>query len=130
MEKNNSTLLQLFKYFFVGGLAFIVDFVLFFILTEYFNVYYLLSAAIGFFLGLIMNYVLSTKWVFKDRAFENKSMEFLLFTLIGLIGLGINECLIWLLTDVFLFYFVISKIVTAFIVYFWNFFARKFLLFN
>jgi putative flippase GtrA len=100
------------------------------LLTEYFNVNYLLSASIGFLFGLIVNYILSIKWVFNERAFENKSLEFFIFTLIGLIGLGINQFLIWLLTDVFLLYFMVSKIITASIVYFWNFFARKFLLFN
>ena len=133
MKKNNNIniiILQLFRYFFVGGVAFIFDLGLLYLLTEYFNVNYLLSASIGFLFGLIVNYILSIKWVFNERAFENKSLEFFIFTLIGLIGLGINQFLIWLLTDVFLLYFMVSKIITASIVYFWNFFARKFLLFN
>ena len=66
--KTNSTLLQLFRYTFVGGFAFIVDFGTLYVLTEYFNIYYLVSAGIAFISGLIINYFLSVKWVFNNRA--------------------------------------------------------------
>lgn len=128
--KADSTLLQLFRYTFVGGFAFIVDFGTLYILTEYFNIYYLVSAGIAFIFGLIINYFLSVKWVFNNRTMENRLLEFLLFTLIGLVGLGLNELSLWVLTDILLIYYLLSKIITTIIVYFWNFFARKILLFN
>lgn len=128
--KTNSTLLQLFRYTFVGGLAFLVDFGTLYILTEYFKIYYLVSAGIAFIFGLTINYFLSVKWVFNSRAMENRMLEFLLFALIGLIGLGLNELFLWILTDILLIYYLLSKIITTIIVYFWNFFARKFLLFK
>ena len=128
--KTNSTFLQLFRYTFVGGFAFLVDFGTLFILTEYFIIHYLVSAAIAFIFGLTINYLLSVKWVFNSRVMENRLLEFLLFALIGLVGLGLNELFLWILTDILLIYYLLSKIITTFIVYFWNFFARKLLLFN
>jgi putative flippase GtrA len=128
--ETNSTLLQLFRYTFVGGVAFIADFGTLYILTEYFKIHYLISAGIAFILGLLINYFLSVKWVFNSRAMKNRMLEFLLFTLIGLIGLGLNELFLWILTDILLIYYLLSKIITTIIVYFWNFFARKFLLFK
>jgi len=129
-EKTESTVVQLFRYTFVGGLAFIVDFGTLFILTEYLNLFYLISAGIAFILGLITNYALSVNWVFSNRTLESKGMEFFLFTVIGLIGLGLNELLLWTLTDLLSIYYLFSKIITAIIIYLWNFFARKYLLFN
>ena len=128
--KTNSTLLQLFRYTFVGGFAFIVDFGTLYILTEYFKVYYLVSAGVAFIFGLIINYFLSVKWVFNTRIMENRWLEFLLFTLIGIIGLGLNELFMWIFTDILVIYYLLSKIITTVIVYFWNFFARKILLFK
>lgn len=128
--KTNSTLLQLIRYTFVGGFAFLVDFGTLYILTEYFKVHYLVSAGVAFILGLIINYFLSIKWVFNIRAMENRLLEFLLFTLIGLIGLGLNEFFLWVLTDILLIYYLLSKIITTVIIYFWNFFTRKVLLFR
>ena len=128
--KTNNTYLQLFRYTFVGGFAFLIDFGTLFALTEYLHLHYLVSAAISFILGLIINYFLSVKWVFNNRIIENRFLEFLFFALIGLIGLGLNELFLWVLTDLLLIYYLLSKIITTFIVYFWNFFARKIMLFN
>ena len=61
--KTDSTVLQLFRYSFVGGFAFVVDFALLYVLTDHFRVYYLTSAALSFTAGLIVNYVLSKLWV-------------------------------------------------------------------
>lgn len=129
-DKTNNTYLQLFRYTFVGGFAFIVDFGTLFVLTEFFGIHYLVSAGIAFIFGLTVNYFLSVKWVFNNRVMENRWMEFLLFALIGLVGLGLTELFLWILTNIFLIYYLFSKIITAIIVYFWNFFARKVILFN
>jgi len=129
-EKTDNTLLQLFRYTFVGGFAFIIDFVTLYTLTEFVKIHYLISAGIAFIFGLTVNYFFSVKWVFNNRVMKNRSLEFLLFTLIGLVGLGLNELFLWILTDFFLIYYLFSKIITTIIVYFWNFFARKIILFN
>jgi len=129
-EKTNNTFLQLFRYTFVGGFAFLVDFGTLFTLTEFLKIHYLVSAGIAFIFGLIVNYFLSVKWVFNNRVMDNRLLEFLLFTLIGFVGLLLNELFLWILTDIFLIYYLLSKIVTTAIVYFWNFFLRKVLLFN
>jgi putative flippase GtrA len=128
--KTDNTLHQLIRYSIVGGLAFIVDFGTLFILTEYFHLHYLISALIAFILGIITNYILSVTWVFRSRSVKNRINEILIFTLIGIVGLGLNELLLWVFTDLVSIYYLISKIMTTVIVFSWNFFARKFLLFN
>lgn len=129
-DQTDRTLIQLFRYFFVGGAAFIVDFVSLFIFTDFFGIYYLLSAAIAFILGLLANYLLSVKWVFNKRVLENRKFEFGIFAVIGVIGLGLNEVIIWFFTDNLQMYYLYSKVIAAAIILFWNFFARKFTLFR
>ncbi len=129
-EKTDNTLFQLIRYTFVGGFAFIVDFGTLFLLTEYLNLHYLVSAAIAFILGLVTNYFLSIGWVFTRHTVSDKRIEFIVFALIGLVGLGLNELFLWLFTDLAGMYYLISKILTAVLVYLWNFFVRKLILFN
>ncbi|HOI39168.1 MAG TPA: GtrA family protein [Methanobacterium sp.] len=126
----NSTRIQFLRYVFVGGAAFIVDFFSLFLLTDYFGIYYIISAALAFSLGLVTNYLLSIKWVFNQRNIDNKTIEFSLFAFIGIIGLGLNEIFIWFFTSKLGIYYMISKIITAIIILFWNFFARKLTLFQ
>jgi putative flippase GtrA len=121
--------LQIFKYALVGGVAFALDFSMLFVLTEYLHLYYILSATVAFIAGLLCNYVLSVKWVFNERALSNKVAEFLVFSLIGVIGLLLNDGMIWSLTEVGKLHYLESKICAAAVVFFWNFFARRQVLF-
>ncbi len=129
-DKTDKTKIQMFRYLFVGGAAFIVDFLSLFILTDFFGIYYLISAAIAFILGLVANYFLSISWVFNKRKLNKQHIEFGVFALIGIVGLGLNEVFIWFFTQDLQLYYLISKIFAAVIILFWNFFARKFVLFR
>lgn len=126
----DKTSIQFLRYIFVGGAAFIVDFGSLYLLTDLFGVYYLISAAIAFVLGLIANYLLSISWVFNKRTLDSRGMEFSVFALIGIVGLVLNEVFIWFFTAEVGLYYLISKIISAIIILFWNFFARKYVLFR
>mgnify|MGYP001067556874 FL=1 len=123
-------LIYLFSYTLVGGLAFVVDLVLLFVLTEYAHWHYLVSATLSFLAGLLVNYILSTQWIFRSSKIKNKKIEFILFGLIGVIGLGLNNVLLYFFTDLIGLYYMLSKLITAVLVYAWNFLGRRYFLFN
>lgn len=129
-EKTDNTFFQLVRYTFVGGIAFLIDFGTLYILTEFAHLHYLLSAGIAFILGLLTNYFLSIRWVFATRNIRDKKLEFFIFAFIGLIGLGLNELFLWIFTDLSGLHYLFSKILTAILVYLWNFFVRKLILFK
>ena len=62
-DQTDRTTIQLFRYIFVGGAAFIVDFGLSVYTHRFFGVYYLISNAIAFILGFC-NYNFKCKLVF------------------------------------------------------------------
>ncbi len=129
-SKDDRTFIQFFRYTIVGGLAFIVDFGLLYILTEWCGILYLKSACISFVAGLTINYVLSKHYVFSYSTVNNHLLEFGIFALIGIIGLFFTELFMWLFTSILNFYYMLSKATTTVIVYLWNFLARKYILFN
>ena len=130
IEPTDNTLLQLFRYGFVGGAAFAVDYGTLFLLTHFVGVPYLWSAAVAFIFGLISNYLLSISWVFKKSGTMQRWHEFMFFAIIGVIGLIFNELIMYAGTDILHLHYMVSKLISTAIVFFWNFFARKFLLFN
>lgn len=129
---------EFFRYAVVGGIAFIADLgtltlfeELIFGQREDWQIF--ISTAAGFIVGLVVNYVLSLLFVF--RAEDNRSSgrsvgAFLVFALVGVIGLGITEGLMHLGVNVLHFHYMITKIVTAGIVLVWNYLGRKILIFN
>jgi putative flippase GtrA len=127
---SSQTSIQFIKYFLLSGAAFICDAGLLFFFTEYFALHYLVSATISFLAGLMIVYIGSVRWVFEERSFESKYTEFFLFASVGLVGLALNDLILWIFTGTFAFYYMASKVIAAGTVFVWNFFARKFLIFN
>ena len=123
--KPETTAIQFMRYGVVGGVAFAADFGSLFLLTSGFGLYYLISAAIAFLLGLTVNYFLSVSWVFDSRALANKKAEFAVFAIIGVVGLGFNELFIWYFTEHAHFHYLASKAISTVLVFLWNFVARK-----
>ena len=122
--------IQLFRYVIVGGFSFLIDYGLLYFLTEYANFYYILSASISFIVGLIVNYILSTKWIFRKSRLKNTVLEFIIYGIIGILGLILNNILLYIFTDFFQIYYMISKLITAVLVMGWNFVGRRIILLN
>lgn len=127
METDN-TFIQFFRYVFVGGIAFVADGGSLFLITAI-GVNYLISAVFAFIIGLACNYGLSKLFIFK-KSIVNGKIEFLVYGIIGIIGLGFTEIIMYALTDIAGLYFMVSKIVAAVIVLIWNFVARKITLYK
>ncbi|MGE4443313.1 MAG: GtrA family protein [Desulfomicrobium sp.] len=129
-QERYAIIAEFFKYGVVGLLAFVLDFSILFIFTEFLGVNYLLAAALGFISGLLLNYVLSLVWVFKKKCYDSRWKEFSIFALIGVGGLVLNELIIWLFTEEFGLHYTVSKIISTIVVFLYNFGLRKFILFR
>jgi len=90
---------------------------------------YLLSGAISFVVGLSIVYFLSIYWVFANRWLLNPKYEFLVFASIGAVGLVLNEIILFIFTEIFGFFYLLSKIGSIVAVFAWNFAMRKLILF-
>lgn len=128
--KTDSLSAQFFRYFLVGGGAFVVDFLLLFLLTEFGHIHYLLSASLAFLAGTAVNYSLSVSWVFNHRSIDNRMHEFAIFAVIGMFGLVFNAALMWFFTELAGLHYLGSKMVAAALILLFNFGARKALLFS
>ncbi len=132
----DNTLIQFFRYCFVGGFATVVDWAVSYILFRFvFHEQYAVAAnSISFICGLIVNYLISTFWIFKNSKVQNRFVEFLGFAAIGLVGLlltmGITKLFELWLADTTSAYQIIAKVISTAVAFLWNFFARKILLYS
>ena len=131
VDPTTNGFLQFFRYVFVGGIATVVDWGILLVLTDLCNLYHLVSAIISFVAGLVTNYLLSKLLVFNaSEARVNKALEFLGYALIGVVGLGITELIMYLFTDRMTLHYMLSKMIATVIVLIWNYLARKLFLYK
>ena len=114
---------QILKFGVVGGIAFVIDYGILFLLAKVMGLNELISAAISFIVSLTFNYFLSTKWVFDAK--KQTPKEVIIFVLLSVVGLGINEVLIYLGTKKLGIDVMIVKLFATAIVMVYNFITRK-----
>lgn len=116
---------QIFRFIIVGGIATVIDFVFLYIFKEFFNFNVIISNTLSFIISVIYNYIASIKWVFDVNENKNNKIQFILFIILSVIGLLINNVILYLLTDRLNIYYLISKIIATLFVMVFNFITRK-----
>lgn len=117
---------QLIKFGFVGGTAFFIDTGVLLLLSTL-GINYLIANIFSFTVSVIYNYILSMKFVF-DVKENNGTKSFIIFIILSIIGLIINELIMKICVDKLLISLLISKIIATIIVMIYNFITRKILL--
>ena len=118
------------RYVAAGIVALGVDFGTYVALIRLADVNYLVAAPAGFALGLCTIYLFSVRWIFTHRRIANARVEFGLFALIGLGGMALNQLVIWASVEWLALSYELAKIVSAGVVFCFNFGARKMFLFT
>ena len=113
------------KFGFVGVLCFFIDYGIMVFLTEVFGINYMVSSTVSFSVSVTVNYILSVAFVFETDKDKNKIKEFIVFVLLSIVGLGVNELFMWLGTDLMGIHYMITKIGATAIVMVYNFVTRK-----
>ena len=125
MEKIKKLVLQLIKFGGVGAVCFLIDYGILFLLADIFKIEVLYSAAISFSVSVIVNYILSVKFVFDTNPKHDKKRNFILFIVFSVIGLGLTELIMKVGTEFMLINYLIVKIAATAVVMVFNFVTRK-----
>ena len=127
---------QFLSYFCVGGVAAIVEWVLFAIFANVIGVNYIVATCLAFLFSTATNWVLGRLWTFKDNAsYQGKQVkEAVLVFAVSAIGLVFNMGLMYLFVTVMglntALLKSLSKIAATGIVFIWNFLIRKFVIYK
>lgn len=86
---------QIIKFGAVGFLCFFIDYAIMVGLTELVGIPSLISSGCSYTISTIVNYILSVTIVFDADKGANKAVQFIVFVVLSLIGLGINQLCMW-----------------------------------
>jgi putative flippase GtrA len=127
LHETSHGLIQLIRYCFVVVIAAPIDLGGYILLKSTFHVYYVLAATASFTASLIVNYLLSVAWVWTNQTGRRRRTDATIFAIIGVVGLGLTDLIVYLFTEYAHFNYIISKLIAFIIVFFWSFGARRWL---
>ncbi len=117
----NKILLERFvKFCVVGGSGVFVDFGITYVAKECLRLNKYVANSLGFACAATSNYILNRMWTFASKDPE-VMMQYLRFIGFSLIGLAINNLVIYLLHERTKWNFYVIKLLATGIVTFWNF---------
>ena len=129
---------QILKFGIVGIISFFVDFGVYTVLCNWLKIYYLFASVCSFVASVIVNNVLSMKFVFQSKDDMSKVKEFVMFVALSVVGMGINALALYVCIDLIYWnslglqeiiriepYNMLSKIFATGIVMVYNFVSRK-----
>lgn len=104
------------KYSIVGVIGFAIHMLVLWLLTDYAQMWYLLSATIAIMVAALNNYVMNYHWTFRHRKqnIENKVVGYFKYLLSRGFTEGLYLILLYLMTDIVGLHYIISAIVVQF----------------
>lgn len=118
------------SYGIVGGVAALVEWLTFYV-CDTLSIYYLIGTAIAFITATFVNWLLGRKITFKDSPkLQNWKRDLVSVYLASLVGLFLNLGFMLLFVSALSMDPLISKIISTGLVFFWNYFIRKQLIYK
>lgn len=122
----NSTATKQFGRFAVVGLVSLaVEYSLLLYMVEVQSINYLVATTISFFASVVVNYLLSMRYVFERREDISRKREFTIFAVLSAIGLGLNDLYMFVGVGVLNIGYQAMKLISTFFVTWYNFFSRR-----
>lgn len=129
-RSHEHVLSQLLRYGMVSAVALFVDVAAMVCCVEVLGLAPVVAGTISFSLGIVVNFLCTRSWVFNRRKVARRRTEFGLFYLVGVVGLGLNAAIIVGLHDGIGWHYLVAKLVATAVVFFWNFLARRRLIYG
>lgn len=122
---NRRLLIQFCKFAAVGITSLIVDYGLMIFLTENSALGYFKACAFSYTMSVLVNYILSVKFVFQVKEDMSKTKEASIFFVLSLIGLLLNQIFMLFFVDFLGIYYAAAKLLSTLLVTSYNFVSRK-----
>ena len=120
---------QIIKFAVAGAIGACIEIGLFFFFIEFTGLHYLVANFIAISVAIMVNYVISQKWVFETGR-HSKKKEFTFFIGVSMVALLLNQLLMLILVDSVELNMKVSKIVAIGLVAVYNYLAKKFFVFK
>lgn len=125
----NDWVIKFIKFCIVGGSGVIIDFGFTYLCKERWKINKYISNSIGFIIAATSNYILNRIWTFSSQN-QEIAKEYFSFIIVSIVGLLINNLVIWLLHGRKNYNFYLAKVGAIIVATLWNFIVNYLFTFN
>lgn len=122
---NRAATKQFGRFAVVGLTSLAVEYALLLYMVEVLHIDYLASTTVSFFVSVVVNYILSMRYVFERRGGMSRRREFTIFALLSAVGLGLNDLYMFVGVGMLNIGYQVMKPISTFFVTWYNFFSRR-----
>jgi len=122
--------MRIIKYFFVGGIAAVVDIGFFSLFASYLGWPWIPVSIATFILATLTNYFLSIQFIFESGSRHKKHAEVIGVFIVSAFALLVNQLILYIAIELFNLHLIFSKIIATGVVFFWNYYGRSKFIFS
>ena len=121
---NKKEIKDFLLYVVVGGIATLIEWVIFYLLNTWISLHYMICTAVAYVISTFVNWLFGRILLFKkkDVGITKEIISIYLTSIIGLLG---NLAIMWVTVDLLKTNESIAKIIATGIVFMWNYIVRK-----
>ncbi|MGM5485372.1 MAG: GtrA family protein [Nanobdellota archaeon] len=112
----SNTATRFIKFAIVSGIGMVVNLSVLYLLTDIFNVFYLLSESVAFVMAATNNFLLNNRWSFRQWHKGNNKIKYMKFMAIASLCLVLNLSALYALTDLVGIYYMYSQVIASILV--------------
>lgn len=116
---------QFLKFALVGFASLAVEYLFLGYFLQALSMDYLLATTIAFIISIVVNYILSMKYVFSHKEDMSRKREFTIFVVLSAIGLGLNDLYMFIGVSLLNVGTMAMKLISTFFVTWYNYFSRR-----
>lgn len=116
---------EFIKFACVGLVGTFINVSILYYLTDYYRVYYMLSAFIAFVVAVTFNYIFNKIWTFKEKIDYKLISKYFNFLVVSLMALFVNLIFLYIFTEFFKVYYLFSQVIAIGLSLIINFIGNK-----
>jgi putative flippase GtrA len=118
-------LFQFGKFAIVGFIGTLVHLTVLFILTEFFGVFYLVSAVFAFIVAVTNNFIFNKVWTFKESSNGRTHERYIIFFMVAIVAFFVNLSILYYVTEHLNVHYMISQLIAIAFSLWINFLGSK-----
>ena len=107
---------RVLRFLISGGISATTNFATLYILTEFFDVWYLLSSVIALVLSLIVSFLLQKFWTFQNYSLERVHIQVPLHATLALCNLVFNTIALYVLVEWFGVWYMFGQVINGMVI--------------